>query len=129
MFILQTQQKPITWPVSVEVAMDGGKTQKFEFTGTFKRLSDDEREQLAAEIKDEAQATDEEAVGAWKVGAVDNILRIMTGWKGVVDTDKTPIEFTRENLLTAVRGPSGLSILRGINAAISEINLGARTKN
>lgn len=130
MFIVQTEQKPVTWPVTVEIADDGGKTRKFEFTGTFRRLSDDERDLIAAEIKDEeSPAVDGEDAGAWKETSVANIMKIMTGWTGVVDPDKKPIEFSRESLRAAVRSPSGLGLLRGINAAISEITLGARTKN
>ncbi len=130
MFIVQTQKKPIEWPVVVEIADDGGKTKKFEFTGIFERFSDDERDQVAAELKlEEPLADDTEAVGAWKESAVSNIMKIMTGWSRVVDENKVPIPFSRENVRAAVRGPDGQCVLRGINLAISEITQGSRIKN
>lgn len=131
MFIIKSAaDKTINWPVLVEVAEDGGKIKKYEITGTFKRLSDDAKEALAAEAKaNEPVEGTEEAANAWKERSVDNIMRIMTDWKGVLDENKEPIEFTRDNLLAAARSPDGISILRGINTAIAEINTGARVKN
>lgn len=132
MFIITTtKDKTINWPVKVEIPADGGKINKFEFTGTFKLLDDDEREALAAEAKlAEPDSSDEdEPTGAWKERAVENILKTMTDWKQVVDQSKNPIDFNRENLLTAVRGVHGVSILRAINTAMAEIVTGARAKN
>jgi len=131
MFIISsTKDKTINWPVKVEIPADGGKINKFEFTGTFKLLDDDEREALAAEAKlSEPDAADDEPTGAWKERAVDNILKTMTDWKQVVDEAKTPIAFNRDNLLTAVRGVHGVSLLRAINTALAEIVTGARAKN
>ena len=34
--IITSKDQTITWPVKVEVAADGGKINKFEFTGIFK---------------------------------------------------------------------------------------------
>lgn len=132
MFIIQTNpSKTITWPVAVEVAVDGGKIKKYEFDGTFKLLNDDEKELITAEMRSDAPPDDvtSEAANAWKEAAVDNIMKIMTDWKGVVDETKTPIEFSRDNLRSAARSSQGISILRGINTAIGEINIGARAKN
>jgi len=132
MFIITTfKDQTINWPVKVEVAADGGKINKFEFTGTFKLLDDDQREALAADAKlTEPDAGDSvEPDNAWKERAVDNILKVMTGWKQVVDESKTPIDFNRDSLLAAARSPHGISILRAINTAITEIATGARAKN
>ena len=132
MFIItNTKDKTINWPVKVEIPADGGKINKFEFTGIFKLLDDDEREALAAEAKLAAPDTpdEDEPTSAWKERAVDNILKTMTDWKQVVDQSKNPIDFNRENLLTAVRGVHGVSILRAINTAMAEIVTGARAKN
>jgi hypothetical protein len=142
MFILQSATgKTISWPVTVEVAVDGGKLAKYTFNGTFKVLSDDEREALAAG-KVQAPALDAPLDGAddqnalvtataidWKEAAVDGVLEVMTDWSGVVDQNKTPIPFNRDNLLTAARSAAGIGILRGINTAIQEITTGARAKN
>jgi hypothetical protein len=139
MFIVaQTKDKTITWPVTVEVAANGGKIVKHTFDGTFRVLDDAERKELfpdvtataqldAEDVADDAQVT---AVAVdWKEESVDNILKIMTGWKSVVDEKKVPIEFNRETLLAAARSASGVALLRGINTAIAEISTGARAKN
>jgi hypothetical protein len=135
MFIItSTKNKTITWPVKVEVAADGGKINKFEFTGEFKLLDDDDRKALVESTPElePASIDDGEATATeidWKEQSVDNILKVMTGWKQVVDENKTPIDFNRETLLAAARSVHGLSILRGINTAINEIATGARAKN
>lgn len=135
MFVITTtKDKTINWPVKVEVAADGGKFSTFEFTGTFKLLDDDDRKALV----DSAVSIDPDDIGDgqatsveidWKAQSVDNILKVMTDWKQVVDESKTPIPFNRDSLLAVVRGARGLSILRGINTAINEIAAGARAKN
>jgi len=131
MFIIKTvADKTINWPVVVEVAENGGKIKKYEFTAIFKRLNDDDKETLAAQSKaNEPVEGSEESANAWKERSVDNILRVMMDWKGVQDENNTPIEFNRDNLLAAARSQDGISILRGINTAIAEINTGARVKN
>jgi hypothetical protein len=140
MFIVsKTKNKTISWPVNVDIAADGGKIVKQTFTGTFKVLSDEEREALFPEtpkldIEDASEEGGEDvqatvAAVDWKEASVDGILKIMTGWAQVVDENKAPIEFNRDNLLAAARSPAGISILRGINTAIREIRTGAREKN
>jgi len=130
MFIVTaTKDKTITWPVKVEVAADGGRIAKHEFTGVFKLLDDDERDaQIAAMKSNEAESADEPD-SAWKERSVDGILMSMVDWKQVCNADKSPIEFNRESLLGLVRTAHGLSILRAINTAIGEIRAGAKAKN
>jgi hypothetical protein len=128
MFIVQTAtDKPIDWPVTVEYAATGGKIAKHTFTGYFKVLDDDQREALQADVTQ--PDADPEVSLAWKDSAVDHIMQVMTGWSGVVDQNRAPIEFTRENLRTVARSPSGVGVLRGINTAIAEIATGAKAKN
>lgn len=132
MFIVTTSKdKTINWPVKVEVAADGGKIAKHEFTGVFKLLDDDEREALAAAAKAEQADTVDisEQDGAWKQRSVNNILKSMTDWKGVCDESKTPLEFNRDNLLSIARSVHGLSFLRAINVALGEVASGAKAKN
>ena len=132
MFVIQSEKsKTITWPVTVETAVDGGKIKKFEFTGTFLLLGDDEKEAIVEELKTDqlGSADTDEGANAWKEAAIDGILRVMTDWKGVVDENKTPIAFNRDNLRAAARSAQGVSIIRAINTAVSEISMGARTKN
>jgi hypothetical protein len=60
---------------------------------------------------------------------IDRIMPQMVDWKGVVGDDDQPLQFSRDALRAAARGPRGVSVLRAINTAISEINQGARAKN
>lgn len=132
MFIIPSDKpKTITWPVSVDVPDDGGKIRKFEFTGTFNLLDDDAKDAIAAEAKAAAPAEDggDESVNAWKAFSVDRIMKFMIDWKGVVDPDKNPVVFSKDSLLAVARSSVGVSLLRGINTAINEINVGARVKN
>lgn len=132
MFIIKSEKNDtINWPVTVEVAQDGGKLKKYEFTGTFLLLDDDEKEAAAAEIKAANPVTDvaEQGANDWKDASIDAIMRVMTGWKGVADAAGTPVEFTRDNLRAAVRSRQGTGILRGINIAMAEISTGSKQKN
>lgn len=149
MFKIQSEaNKTVTWPVVIETAVNGGKTKPFEFVGTFRLLSDDEKDAAAASVAaaaevaadstppaDEAGAADDTKKsvaalsGEWKEGMIDQIMKIMTGWQGVVGEDDQPLPFTRDNLRAAARGPRGVALLRGINTAIGEISSGARVKN
>jgi hypothetical protein len=135
MFIItSTKDKTINWPVKVEVAADGGKINKVEFTGTFRLLDDADRKALISDSPelDASDLHDDQATVTeidWKEQSVDNILKVMTDWKQVVDENKTPIDFNRETLLAAARSMHGLSILRAINTAMAEIATGARAKN
>jgi hypothetical protein len=139
MFKIQSEEnKIINWPVKVEIAVDGGATQKYEFTGLFKLQTDDERDAFELEAQKAAKAQAEQEAGdqdvtvlasAWKDGMIDRILQVMTGWKGVVGNDDQPLEFNRDNLRAAARGTRGTSVLRAINVAVSQINAGAKAKN
>lgn len=131
MFKIQSEKdKTINWPVTVETAADGGKIQKFEFTGTFRLLSDDDKDALAASAPaDLGDDTTVALAGAWKEAMIDQIMKVMSGWKSVVGEDDQPIEFNRDNLRAAARGPRGVGLLRAINTAIGEIASGARQKN
>jgi hypothetical protein len=52
MFIVkETIEETIDWPVVVEMPVAGGKNRKFEFTGTFRRLSDDEKKEIEKEVE------------------------------------------------------------------------------
>lgn len=130
MFIVTTtKDKTINWPVKVEIAADGGKIAKHEFTGVFKLLDDDDRDAQLAALKAGEPESADEPDSAWKERSVDGILMSMVDWKQVCDENKSPIEFNRDSLLAAVRSVHGLSILRAINMAIGEIRAGARAKN
>jgi hypothetical protein len=123
--IVDTADKTIDWPVVVEMAAAGGRTQKFEFTGIFKVLSDDQKKSIGGQI-DKSEADES---GEWKEPMIDRIMGFLADWKGVVDEQNQPLEFNRDNLRKAVRGPNGLCVLRAINSAIGQIESGSKAKN
>jgi len=140
MFKVQKQiNKPVSWPVSVDTPVDGGGIEKIEFTGLFRLLSDDERQQLVSTPVDDANPIDttldknkadtQIIVGQWKESMIDKIMDVMTGWKDVADQDGNELPFSRDNLRAAARCPYGIALLRGINVAIGEVSSGARQKN
>lgn len=127
MFIVQeTIDESIDWPVVVETPVAGGKNRKYEFTGTFRRLSDDEKKVIEKEVE-EMQAQAEKA--EWIDGYVERTMKIMTNWRDVVDPKKNPIEYTRENLKKAVMSPSGMAIINAIYRAMNQIESGVKAKN
>jgi hypothetical protein len=121
--ISKSKDKTLNWPVSVSIAADGGRTVEHIFTGTFKVLDEDERETLFPD------AADKLPTSSSLEAAVDDILKVMTDWKNVVDENRNPIDFNRETLLTAVRSASGYSVLQGIWEAMRQVRVGARAKN
>jgi hypothetical protein len=125
--ISKSKDKTINWPVTVEIAADGGKTVKHTFTGTFKVLDEDERQALFPDAAEQL-AVDPASASAVAT-AVDDILKVMTDWKQVVDEHKAPIDFNRDTLLAAVRSAVGYNVLQGIWEAMREIRTGARAKN
>lgn len=127
MFVVQdTIDESIDWPVVVETPVAGGKSRKYEFTGTFRRLSDDEKKAIEKEVE-EMQAQAEKA--EWIDGYVERTMKIMTNWRDVVDPKKNTIEYTRENLKKAVMSPSGMAIINGIYRAMNQIESGVKAKN
>ena len=48
MFQLQAHDEPIEWPITVNVPVDGGKTQPHVFTGSFLLMDQDELNALVA---------------------------------------------------------------------------------
>jgi hypothetical protein len=62
------KKNTITWPVTVNVPKDGGKTGKHTFNVEFEVLSTDEAQKV---IKDEGDLLDRQVVG-WPEGQVQN---------------------------------------------------------
>ncbi len=121
--ISKSKDKTLSWPVTVSIAADGGRTVEHTFTGVFKVLDEEEREELFPD------AADKEPTSSSLEAAVDDILKVMTDWKQVVDETKTPIDFNRDTLLAAVRSAHGYSVLQAIWEALRQIRVGARAKN
>ncbi|HYD79844.1 MAG TPA: hypothetical protein VEC06_08545 [Paucimonas sp.] len=127
MFIIRkTAPDEIEWPVSVEMPASGGSTRKYEFMGVFKRLNGDEKDALDKEI--EAQAENDGSVD-WLEQYLTRTMKVMVGWKDVVDENKEPLPYTRETLRAAVRAPSGAAFIAAVNRAIAQLEHGAKAKN
>jgi hypothetical protein len=123
MFVIQEEiNETIDWPVIVEVPVTGGKNRKYEFTGTFNRLNDEQKDALT----DTKQS---DVSGEWLDGYLDRTMEIMVDWKGVVTPQKEPIGYSRETLRKAVMAPSGLAVINAIARAMHQIEAGAKAKN
>lgn len=122
MFVIKDREDTtFEWPVTVNYPRDGGKTQKFEFVGIFRRLSADEKDALPAY----SDATTDEAVEQF----IDRTLRQMVGWRNVVDHEQRPIELSAAALRSAIRAPGGAAVIVGITRALQEVETGERRKN
>ncbi|MDX2074704.1 MAG: hypothetical protein SFX19_10150 [Alphaproteobacteria bacterium] len=89
MFVLGPKDS-YTWPVTVEVATDGGKIEKQEFNARIKRLGQARIEELEAKIKD------------GEIKDKDLAAEILLGWDGVFDANSKEVPFndsTKEALL------------------------------
>jgi hypothetical protein len=76
------QHLEINWPVSVESPVNGGKTERSEFTAKFKVLTDPEFEKLAKTAK-----TD-----------VDLVNGFLLGWSGLLDESDQEILYSAANI-------------------------------
>lgn len=95
MFVLQ-EEFAVDWPVNVMVPKDGGGFLKQPCTVTFQAMPTDEAETKRAAIM--ALPEDEQDAAHMEL-----LMDTMTGWSGVVDADKQPIPFSRDNLATALK--------------------------
>jgi len=123
MFIVQDEiEGKIKWPVRVYVALDGGKSKFYEFTGTFVRLSDDQKKQLE-------QETNNDGSKEWLDAYIERTMKVMTDWEDVVNKKKDPIEYNALTFEAALKSPNGLAIINAINTAIHQIEAGIKVKN
>lgn len=122
MFVIKDREDTtFEWPVTVNYPRDGGKTQRFEFIGIFRRLSADEKDAIPAV----ETVTAEDAVDQF----IERALRQMTGWRNVVDTNNKPVELSADTLRAAIRAPGGAAVIAGIARAIAEVESGEKRKN
>lgn len=75
-----------SWPVTVEIATDGGKFSKFTFDATFKRLSRTAAMELMRKIRDN------------EVDDIEVAKSVLIGWKGIEDVDGNPLPFSETAL-------------------------------
>jgi len=123
MFVIREEvEETIEWPVVVEVAVSGGKSKKYEFTGIFKRLNDEQKKALS-----EIDRTGDDA--EWTESYLNRTMEIMVDWKGVVDKNKEPIPYNRDNLRKAILAVNGMATITGITRAMGQIEGGIKAKN
>lgn len=67
------QPTSYTWPVTVELPVDGGRTEKATFDAEFKRLSQSRLEEIRGQIERN------------EIRDVDLVREVMVGWSGVTD--------------------------------------------
>ncbi|TVO70908.1 hypothetical protein FHP88_15755 [Sedimenticola selenatireducens] len=88
MFVMQKHDAPINWPVVVEVPVDGGKTNRQEFTAQFQMLDQEAIDALAAQ------------------GDTAFIRGVLVGWgEDVKDPDGKAIKFGKKPLAEMTRRP------------------------
>lgn len=78
MFRIQKSDEPISWPVTVKIPKDEGKTVKATFTAKFKLLPEDEQATVSAQ------------------GDSDFIAAVLIGWDGVQDEAGNDLQFSNE---------------------------------
>ena len=80
-FVLK-QTDTYTWPVTVEIPVDGGRFDKQTFDAEFKRLSQDRNNTILEDAR----------VG--NTSDVDVCAEILVGWSGVNDGDGKEVPFS-----------------------------------
>jgi hypothetical protein len=135
MFIIQDEiNETIEWPVIVHVAVTGGKNRKYEFTGIFNRLNDEQKKALKAASIIPEDATDEEKANNYSDEEktddyLNRTLQFMPDWKGVCNMQKEPIPCNFDNLKKAIASPDGAAIGAAIYRAVNQIAAGVKAKN
>lgn len=110
MFKLVKQLKNIQWPVEVSEPINGGKTEKHEFTGVFNILPQSEYEKRLKTAKNDAEL----------------IKGFLVGWEGLADENGELLPFSAEVIDELAQYPY---IRNGILRAYGEAAAGAPVKN
>lgn len=107
------QPSSYTWPVTVELPVDGGRVEKATFDVEFKRLSQSRLEEIRGLVERS------------EIRDVDLVREVLVGWSGVTDgSDPVPYsEAARDQLLDIPMVAA--SIVMALFQSIS----GARRKN
>lgn len=85
-FVLSVSQS-YKWPVTVELAADGGSREKFSFDAEFKRLSPEKVKEVLNPGEDVEPLTDEEFCNQYLVG-----------WSGIKDDKGADVPFSQDAL-------------------------------
>lgn len=123
MFIIQDEiEGKINWPVRVYVALEGGKSKYYEFTGTFVRLNDDQKKQHEDNIHNDGSKE-------WMDAYIARTMKVMVNWSDVFDKNKEPLAYSALSFEAALKSPNGLAIINAINTALLQIESGTKVKN
>jgi hypothetical protein len=112
-FVLK-QSDTYTWPVSIEVPVDGGRHEKQTFDVHFKRMPQKWIREIAKQID------------ADEVIDVDVAKKIVVGWAGVTDDAGKEIPFSNKLLDQLLDVPSAAG---AIVLAFFKATAGAKAKN
>ena len=103
------QKNTFTWPVKVNIPVDGGTYEAGTFDAEFKRLPRSEVEKLSAQVFNS------------EISGIEAVKQILVGWSGVVDEGvEVPYSESRRDELLEVAGV-GVVLFR----AFTEANNGA----
>ena len=111
-FVLK-QSDTYTWPVSVDIPVDGHH-QRSTFEGKFKRVSQSRIREMGQEIED-GTITDGEMVA-----------EVLVDWDGIDDDDGNPVKFSPSTLKQLIDVPM---VATAIATAYFESIAGAKRKN
>lgn len=107
------QATTYSWPVSVELPVDGGRTEKASFDAEFKRLTQSRIEEIRGLIERD------------EIRDVDLVREVLVGWSGVVDADG-PVPFSAQALNQLLDIPT---VASSIVYALFQSLTGAKRKN
>ena len=107
-----TLEKPdtVTWPVTIRIPSDGGKTRKASFDAEFKLLDQDEIDAALAGSQDD----------------IEFICRVTAGWSHVQDEDGNELPFSGEACQRMAKIPY---VRKALMKAFWDATLGAVEKN
>lgn len=125
-FIDETEEQIIEWPVTVELAVSGGKIKKQEFIGHFVKLPEADLKEMIEEAKrnedpPESQRPNEDAIRFFG--------KILRGWDKITNKAGVPIEYSELLLEKMLTGTDGTAFALGLWRAQGQIRTGAKAKN
>lgn len=125
MFVIRKKEDiVIDWPVSVEIPVAGGKVKKFEFTGLFARLPEEDLQALIDSAREQNRENDRPHADAIVVFG-----ELLKGWTSVKDADGNTIDYSAEVLESMLTGVDGGPVAIGLWRALGQLRTGAKAKN
>lgn len=131
MFVIRSSEEEIVieWPVAVELPVNGGGVKKFEFSGTFARLSETELEKLAEEAAQAASLRSLADAPKANADAITFFSKVMRGWNGVQDESGKPVKFSPAALESVLTSRDGMAVAIALWRAHNQLRAGAKAKN